>query len=322
MDRRLMIAAHWFLAAATLFAGSSVSAQDFPNRPIRVIVTNSPGTTSDALARVLAPAMSRFLSQPVVVENKAGAGNLIGFEYVAKQVPADGYTVALITIPSLVTLPLTVKDLRFDPLKDLPPFIGLAKSRLVLASSTSQPWKSFNDMLTYGKANPGKLNYGSADAATRILAEAILRRAGISAVNVPYKSTAPYVQAVIASEVNFALISAPQAIAAPDRIRVLAVTGDRPSAALPGVPTFAELGHPQIRGIGLSMNGPAGMPKAAIEKLSAAAAFAMEQADVKALFEKASFDIALQSADEITKGIAEESRLFADVAKQVGIQPQ
>lgn len=86
MDRRLMIAAHCFLAAATLFAGSSVSAQDFPNRPVRVIVTNSPGTTSDALARALAPAMARFLAQPVIVGNKAGAGIPIGFEYVAKQV--------------------------------------------------------------------------------------------------------------------------------------------------------------------------------------------------------------------------------------------
>ena len=141
-------------------------------------------------------------------------------------------------------------------------------------------------------------------------------------MNVPYKSTAPYVQAVIAGEVNFALISAPQAIAAPERIRVLAVTGDRPSAALPGVPTFADLGLAQIRGIGLSMNGPAGMPRAAIEKLSAAAAYAMEQPEVKALFEKASFDIAVQTTDEITRGIADESRLFADVARQIGIQPQ
>lgn len=145
------------VTAACVFGADSTMAQDYPSRPIRFIVPNTPGSSTDFPARIISPAMSKLLGQPIIVENKPGAAQLLGYEYVAKQVPADGYTIAVVTVPALVTLPLTVKNLRFDPLKDLRPIIGLVEQRFLLASSSQESWNTFREMVGYAKANPGKL---------------------------------------------------------------------------------------------------------------------------------------------------------------------
>src|SRR5262245_13564469 len=122
-------------------------AQDYPNRLITIVVANTAGNPADFMPRILAPEMSKILGQPIVVENRLGAGSLIGFEYVARQVPADGYTLLSANPNNLAIFPLVTKDLRFDPLTELPPDISVAEGRLFLVSPATSPWRDFAEFV-------------------------------------------------------------------------------------------------------------------------------------------------------------------------------
>lgn len=303
-------------------AATSAMAQEFPSRPLRLVVATTPGQTPDAIARIMAAELPKFLGQPVVVDNKAGAASLIGYEHVAKQVPADGYTFGIVLVPDLATMPHTVKELRFDPLKDLVPFIGLVEVRLAFASALNQPWKSLGEMAAYAKSNPGKLNFGASLASTRLLTEAILRDLGVSVVHVPYTAGGPYLQALLAGEIQMGFIAEAPAMSLADKVRTLAVTGEQRAPGLPGVPTFAELGYPRIRGVSYSLNLPAATPRAVVERLNAATARTLQEAGPKASFEKMRLGIVGGTPEAAIARLADEAKTFGDVARQVGIQPQ
>jgi tripartite-type tricarboxylate transporter receptor subunit TctC len=321
-----MRARHRGLIAATLAVAVSLAApataQDFPAKPIRYVVPYSPGTGQDIIARVLAPEMSKTLGQPFIIENRTGANTLIGYEYVAKQVPADGYTVAAVLVTDLATLPVTAKELRFDPVKDLPPVIGLAEGRFVIGSAAELPWKTFNELVAAIKAQPAKLNYGSASMIGRLSMEAVLRDAGLNVVYVPYSSGAAYLKALSTGEVQMGFIAAVAAKTLGEKYRVLAVTGEQRAADAPGVPTFAELGFPQVRGLSHSMNAPAGIPKVAFDRLYAAASKALKEPEVRTRLTNLQLDIVEQTPDVAAKRLAEEARNLADVARKANIQPQ
>lgn len=312
--------------ASLLVCGFAVCAaalaQEYPTRPIRFVVPNTPGSTPDVVARIVAPEMAKFLGQAVVVENRPGAGQVIGFEYVAKQAPADGYTLASVTMESLAILPATVKELRFDPLRDLPPVIGLVEGRLVLVSSARHPWKTFADLVAQAKANPGKLNYGSSSALVRINSEALIRGAGLDIVHVPFAAAGPFFQSTVTGDVHMGLISEVGALSLGDKIRVLAVTGRQRSAANRDVPTFSELGHPQIYGLTYTLNVRAGTPSNAIAKLQAAASHALRQPEVKAPYEKVRLDTIELSGAAAAKQLQDQVQLYSDIAKRIGLQPE
>jgi tripartite-type tricarboxylate transporter receptor subunit TctC len=291
-------------------------------KPIRFIVPNTPGTIPDIVARLIGPEVSKNLAQPVVIENKPGAGQIVGYEYVAKQVPADGYTVLTANGLDLAGLPITAKDLRFDPLKDLTPVIGLVEGRFFLSSSSEFPWKTFAEFVSYARANPGKLNYGTSSTIPRVQMEALIRELGLNIVHIPYSGGGPAVQGLVAGQVQLGFLAESQVNSLGGKIRTLAVTGDARSKNFPDVPTFRELGYPQLRGVSMLLNVPAGTPKAAIDKLHAAASKALQQADVRARFEKAGFDVVEQSPEAAAKSLVEASRFFAEVARKAGIQPE
>jgi tripartite-type tricarboxylate transporter receptor subunit TctC len=301
---------------------ASAGAQDFPNKIVRIVVPNSAGTILDLLSRIMAPDMSKSLGQPVIVENKPGANNIIGLEYVAKQAPADGYTIVTSTVSVLATLPILVKDLRFDPHNDLPPLIGLVDTRSTLSASAKMPYKNFRDMVVYAKANPGKLNYGDPSPAVRLVMEIILRESGINVVRVPYAAAGPYQQAVASGEVQIGILGEAAVATWGDKINVLAVTGEKRLPSLPNTPTFAELGLPQVPGQSTSMNVRAGTPKAAMDKLYAAAVYALAQPEVKAQFAKLQSEISIEAPDVAARKLAQQAKMFGDVAKAAGIQPQ
>ena len=153
------------LSCSTVLAlccAPQAAAQEYPNRVIRIVITYAAGGVPDIVARIVAPEMSKVLGQPVIIENKPGADTVIGFDHVARLSPADGYTVVAAMVQGLASLPLLTKDLRFDAIKDLPPFIDLTDSRLVFGSAASYPWRSLNELMANARANPGKLNYGVA----------------------------------------------------------------------------------------------------------------------------------------------------------------
>jgi tripartite-type tricarboxylate transporter receptor subunit TctC len=297
-------------------------AQEFPTRPLRLVVATTPGQTPDTLARTMALELPKFLGQPVLVENKPGAASLIGYEYVAKQVPADGYTFGIVLVPDLATMPFTVKELRFDPLKDLRPFIGLVEVRLAFGSSTTLPWKSLAELAAYGKANPGKLNYGASLASIRLLTEAVIRDLGMNVVHVPYTAGGPYLQALLAAEIQMGFIAEAPAMSLAEKFRTLAVTGEQRAPGLPAVPTFAELGYPRIRGVSYSLNVPAATPRPIIDRLHAAASRALQEPTARAQFEKMRLSVVGGTPESASARLAEEAKTFAEVARQVGIQPQ
>ncbi len=317
---RLGCLAVWCIAFM-LGAGPAM-AQSYPAKPIRYIVPYGPGATLDTVARTMAPEMSKVLGQPVIVENKPGANAIIGLEFVAKQSPADGYTVTIAAVAGLATLPLTVKNLRFDPLLDLPPVIGLVEGAYVLGTSAKHSWRNFEEFAANAKANPGKLNYGASSTAVRLLSEALIRAAGLNIVYIPYKEGGAYIASVAGGEVQMGFMSEGSAIGLGERFRALAVTGAARRPSFPAAPTFAELGHPQLRGVAYSLNVAAGTPKAIIDRLNAAATQALAQPGVKAQYAKMRLTIVGDSPEAAAKFLADLAKTYADIARSAGIEAQ
>jgi tripartite-type tricarboxylate transporter receptor subunit TctC len=264
--------------------------------------------------------MSKYIGQPIVLEYKPGANSVIGWEYVAKQVPADGYTITLGFVTSLASLPLIVKDLRFDPLKDLPAVTVVAEGRIVLASSSQQPWKSFNEFAAQAKASPGKLTFGAADPAVRLSSEAFFRSLGLNLLYVPYSGAAQLFTELAGGHLHMSLISIATVNNMGDKLRALAVTGNERVPAFADAPTFAELGVGQIPGLIYSLNVPAGIPKNAFERIQGAASQALQQPDVKARFAKLHLEVVNTGPEPAARLLADQARLFADVVTKTGIK--
>lgn len=314
------ITKHWSIAVALALLPVATSvAQEYPNKPVRLIVPNSPGTTADVVARVMGPEMAKLLGQPMVVENKPGADSIIGYEYVAKQAPADGYAVSVALVTSLATLPILARDLRFDPLKDLPPVIGLAESRIYIGSSKSLPWSNFTGMIAYIKANPGKMNYGSSSSNVRLWTESIVRSLDLKGVHVGYSGGAQYLTAMATGELYMGFLTEASLNTLIDRVNILAVTGAQRNPKLPNVPTFREVGQPQIGGIQYSFNVRAGTPKAAIDKLYATAAAALKVPETVERFSNIQFEIVAEPPGPAARRLEDEARSYAEVARKANM---
>ncbi len=297
-------------------------AQEYPNKPIRAIIGNSAGSPADVVARMMSPDMAQILGQPIVVENRVGASSAIGYEFVAKQ-PPDGYTISVVQVPALAILPATVANLRFDPVKDLPPVIGLAEGRFVLVSASSQPWKTVPEMVAAVKAvPPGKMGYGSPSHLVRLPVEGMLRSLGLTLTHVPYSAAAPYYQGIVVGETQMGLVAESTAAGFGDKLRVLAVTGTRRSPALPAVPTFAELGIPGIPGLRYSLNATSGTPKPIIDKLHSATANVLQRPEIRARFAKLQMDVLGNSPEAEAKELVDMARFLSDTAKAIGIKPE
>lgn len=310
------------LCLASAFAAGPAAAQDYPAKPVQLVVPNAAGTVLDLMARILAAPIAKLLGQPVVVENRPGVESIVGYDYVATQAPADGYTISAVLLTDFATLPVTRKGLRFDPLKDLPPIVIFAEGRTTLGSASKFPWKTFPELVANAKANPGKLNYGASGAYGRLLTESILRNLALNVVHVPYKGGAAFVQALREGEVELGIVSESAAVSMGDKFRVLAVTGENRSARFPEAPTFAQIGFPQLRGLTFSLNGRAGVPKPIIERLYAASSQALKQPDVRAQIEKLQMEVLSVGPDAAAKRMLEDARLFADIARRIGMEPQ
>lgn len=313
---RIQPLAHLVAGLAITCVATAVSAQDFPTKPVRLISAYAAGSVTDVVARVIAPEMGKVLGQPVIVENRPGADTLIGTEHVARLSPADGYTVAVAIVSGLASMPALVKDLRFDPLKELPPVIDLTDSRLVFGSASKFPWKSVQELVNEAKAKPGKLNYGVASSLTRMLMQGLVKDLGITAQPVQFTGGGPWNTALGQGTVEMGFISESAAAALSTRLRGLAITGETRSPKFPETPTFKELGMPQYNGLIISLNVRAGTPKAAFDKLHAAAAHAIQMPEVKQRLLNAGFEaITDTSTASATRRLAEQGRFFAQIAR-------
>ena len=237
------------IAAAALLASLThaavVSAQAFPTKPVRIIVPQAPGGASDALARIIGQRLSERWRQPVVIENRAGAGGLIGTDAVAKSAP-DGYTLLLAYDGTHAVNASLYKTLPFDPVKDFTTVATLANVPFTLAVNAASPAKDVKQFIELAKASPGKLNYGSAGngSVNHLLGAMFGKSAGVQLVHVPYKGAAPAITDLLGGSVDSVFTSIPSVVSHVQggRVRALAVTSAKRSAALPNVPTIGESG--------------------------------------------------------------------------------
>jgi tripartite-type tricarboxylate transporter receptor subunit TctC len=262
---------------------STVWAQGFPNKPLRLVVPYPPGGGADGNARLLAQPMAAGLGQPIVVENRPGASGILAANSVL-QSPADGYTMLFDTFPYVVNAVL--HKLPFDPIKDLLPVSQAINMPLILVVPAATPFKSVQELITYAKANPGKLNYGSygAGGAAHLAAELLARDAGIEWVHVPYKGGAPAMADVLAGRLSAYFTNPITGLAhiQSGKIRALATTGDQRMKVLPDVPTIKEIGYKDFEVV--EWNGffvPAGTPADVINKLSESVRLATQQPEVQ-----------------------------------------
>jgi tripartite-type tricarboxylate transporter receptor subunit TctC len=297
--------------------------QDYPSKPMRFVVPYSAGSPPDIVARLLGAEMSRSLGQPIVVENKPGADTVIGYEHVARQAPADGYTIAIVPISNSAILPLIHKDLHFDPVNDLLPFVSLVEGRLVFGVSAATPWKSFDEVVAAVRANPNKWNYGAPSVLLRFPMLVLIQRLGLELTYVPYPQAASNYTALMVNDVQMGFLSEASAVATlKDKFRVVAVTGDRSSRSYPQAPTFASLGYPQLPSNVFSFSVRSGTPQPIVDKLRAAAIKALQAPEVRSKLDAMQFEIIDESAEAARQRLADQAKLFAEVARKVGIEPQ
>lgn len=300
-------------------------AQDFPTKPLRIVDLFAPGGNSDLQARLIAPELAKRLGQPVIVENRPGAGGLVALEYVATQAPADGHTL-VISSPVIYILPLTVKDLRFNPLRDLPPISLVSESALLLATPFGAPWSRFGDFVAQVKANPGKFNYGTAGLGIGLLViEAVKQQYGLDMVPIAYKGGTPQTSAaVMNNEVQLTIqTEASIAFVRDKKMRVLAVTGSKRLSSLSDVPTFMELGMADIPSTLFSLHVRSGVPAQVVTKLHSSVLGALQQPAVRDRLAQAQLYVSPSPSPEAAAAkIAEQASIVASIAKRIGLQPQ
>jgi tripartite-type tricarboxylate transporter receptor subunit TctC len=319
--RRILAAAGIFLAVA--FA-APVHAQDgYPNKPIHMILGFAPGGISDVLGRSLAQRLSSQLGQQVVVENKPGAGGSIAAAYVASAAP-DGYTIWLQDMTSHAINATMYSKLTYDSVNAFAPISLVAWTPLMLAVHPSQPTKTVPELIAFLKANPDKYSYGSAGNATpnHLAAEMMLKGAGLSkVVHIPYKGSAPTVQALLSNDVSFAFLSMPPAVANVNNGQLvgLAITSKTRVGAVPNVPTMIEAGLPGFEMVVYTgILAPAGTPRAIIDRLNAEIAKALVSEDVKAVYKNIGAEAITSTPEELRTQMARDIATFAPMIKASG----
>ena len=257
---------------ATCLIATGARAADFPNRPVRIVVPYAPGGGGDILARLFADKLKNRLGQQVLVENKPGAGTLIGSEFVAKSKP-DGYTLLLTTNSLLIAPILNAAAARFDPLKDFDPVIPLADIAIVLVASNSVPANDAGQLVAYMKQNPGKLSFGSAGAGgiTHLAGELFKASAGVAMTHVSYKGAAPALTDLVGGQIGLlfdAMITAGPIIKS-GKIKAIGMANGRRWDGAPEIPTIAESGVPGYKVSGwYGVLAPAGTPADVLERLN------------------------------------------------------
>jgi len=270
-QRRLLAAA--FAAFATLAMSAPVLAQAFPGKPIKIVVPYTPGGPTDIVARLVGQKLSDQLGQPVIVENKPGAGGNIGAEAVARA-PADGYTLLLVTTGHTIN-PSLYPKISYDLKKDLAPVSLLTSGPMVVAVSPSLPVNNLQELIAYAKAKPGQLSFASAGngSSTHLAPELFSMMAGIKMNHIPYKGSAPGLADVMAgnTQVAFDFMISAMPFVRGGKLKGLATTGRVRSPAAPDLPTVAEAGVPGFEVIGWNgLMAPAGTPPDVVAKLNAA----------------------------------------------------
>lgn len=298
---------------------------NYPDRPLHFVVNFPPGGASDSIARLFGQAVGTALGQPVIVENKAGAGGAIGMVYAAKQ-PADGYTFTIGTLGSSIVQPLIQKT-PYDMLKDFQPISLIATGPAVLVVNSASPYKTIADIVKAAKEKPGVLNFGSGGIGTyaHLTGQMLNEAAGIKITHVPYKGGARALNDVLANQLDMIAVDPPSALPQirAGRLRAIAYTGATRSPLLPDVPTFAESGYKELTGANSwSIWMPAGVPQDITAKFSQALNKAMEKPELHSRFEELGAEPMHSSPEELRQFVQSESARYQKVVNTPGFRPE
>lgn len=318
-------ASHWIsriFCWLTIAFSATVSAQQYPNRPINLVVPFPAGAGSDLLTRMLAVELGAALGQPVIVQNKPGGNTAIGVGAVTSAQP-DGYTLLMATA-STVALPAMNKALQFNIQKDLTPITQVTDFVLYLYVNSELPVKTFPEFLAYGKANPGKLNYATGNATGVVSSAQLIALAKIDMTGVPYKGEPAAVIDLVSNRVQvmFSSPTSADSFAKQGKLRMLATTLPKRSPYAPDVPTIAEyLPSFSTWGWGALM-GPAGLPRPIVDRLAREMSIILQKPDVKKKLESMQMIAHSSTPEQFAAFYQEQVELYARVLREAGVQPE
>ena len=311
-----------WLSLAFLFCGSAFAQADYPNKPVRMVVSFAAGGISDVLARALAIPLSRQLGQQVIVENKPGAGTTIAGDYIARSAP-DGYTIWLQDITTHAINVALYSKLPYDSVRDFTYIAMVASTPLMLVVHPSTPANNVRELIALLKANPGKYSYGSSGNGTivHLASEMLKSSAGVDALHVPYKGSNPATAAILGGEVNFVFSTMPPAIsnAKAGKLRALAVTTAKRVEAAPEIPTMIESGLKDFEIVLYSgIMGPKGMDRAIVNRINAEFAKVLQVPEIRNVYDKIGAQPLAMTPAEFEKRTQEEIAKLAPVVKASG----
>ncbi|HEY9359254.1 MAG TPA: tripartite tricarboxylate transporter substrate binding protein [Xanthobacteraceae bacterium] len=298
------------------------SAASFPTRPIHLIVGFAAGGGNDLFARLVGQKLSENIGQPVIVENKAGAGGRIAVEYVKSQ-PADGYTIMVAASGQMAVAAAIYPKLSYHPTRDFLPLTMIASFPLILAGPANDAINSVKDLVAYGKANPDKSNYATSSPAFTITTELFKLKTGMPAVAVPYKSSNEMMLSVAGGNTLFSIADGPPTmpLVQGGKVRALAVTGSERSFELPNVPSMAEAGYPEVNiGLWSGVFVAAGAPPAIANKLETELRRALADPGVREKLKAMAVNPGGGPGEEFRKKIDADIRVFADVVKAANLK--
>lgn len=311
------------LALAPALAGGRAAAADYPTKPIRLIVPYAPGGGADAVARVLARHVGDAVGQSIVVENRGGAGSIIGTDMVAKAEP-DGYMLLLGQSGPISINPAVYKTLPYDPAKDLVPITMTNSYPYVLVVNGKLGPQTLQEFVALGKAKPGSMNYGTTGvgAANHLVSELFCREAGLKMTHIPYRGTALAVADLVAGQVTMVFsdpVSALPHINA-GALRALAVTSPQRTPVMPQVPTMTEQGYPKMEAVAWhGIFAPTGTPTAIIDKLNSEIVKALQKPDIKELLSKQAMEPVGSSPQEFAAFLKKDIATWKEVAAAANV---
>lgn len=328
MNRKIVSKLLTCMAAAlgmTMLSAPAAHAQDYPTRPIRLIVPQPPGGPTDTVARIVAQKLSEKWGQPVIVENRPGGGTNIGTDLVAKSAP-DGYTLVVGTVQHIVNQ-FIYNTLPFDPVKDFAPITLISKASIVLVTNAELPVKTLPELIALTKQRPGKLAWAFAgNGSTGHLSLELLQTAtDIDVIKVPYKGTQPALIDLLGGQVQVmfdgVVTSLPHIKAG--KLRPLALASLTRSKLLPDVPTVAEQGLPGFEAVGLAgLLAPAGTPPRILQKIHSEVAAIVRSAEVESKMTTMGLEVVASSPAEFTDYIRVEAAKFSPLIKKANIKPE
>jgi tripartite-type tricarboxylate transporter receptor subunit TctC len=328
IPRRLVLSLVPAILAATALvlptSGFAQQGASWPSKPLKLIVPYPPGGAADTVGRLFAEKLSERLKQPVIVENKPGAGTAIAGELLAKSAP-DGHTLAVTPTGQLTILPHVAKELRFDPVKDFTPISQLAYTSVVIAAAPNFPVKDLRELVSRAKAKAGEVSYSSSGSTTiiHLAGEYFANTAGLSLLHVPFKGSAPAVAALLGGEVNLAFdtltILAPQIKAG--KVKGLAIAASKRSPLLPDVPTVAESGYPGFEVTSwFGLIGPGNLPREVVERLNREVAEIQKQPEVQHALAAQGLDAWPSTPEEFAQRLRSDSDKYGKVVKAANIR--